>query len=125
MRLFPPTRRDVLLKLGAAMTALATASLAPPRAFAQGTIRKRKNIESLSSDELSVYKHAIQVLKDHSSDPNDPKGMPTGPRCMTCSTSPFIPAARIFPRNSSPGTGAISTTLKSRCRTATHRPPRT
>ena len=74
MRLFPPTRRDVLRKLGAATMALATASLAPPRAFAQGTIRKRKNIESLSSDELSVYKHAIQVLKDHSSDPNDPKG---------------------------------------------------
>jgi len=72
MRLFPNTRRDVLLKLAAAMTALMAAPL--PRGFAQGTIRMRKNIETLSADELSAYKHAVQVMKDHSSNPNDPKG---------------------------------------------------
>ena len=60
MRPFPSTRRDVLLKLGAAMTALATASLAPPRAFAQGTIRKRKNIESLASTGQSLMPEGLE-----------------------------------------------------------------
>lgn len=76
MNLFPTTRRDILLKMSAAVTAAASSSLAPS-AFAQsptpGTLRRRKNIEKLGADELAAYKHAIQVLKSNT-DPNSPKG---------------------------------------------------
>jgi tyrosinase len=78
MKLFPTTRRDLLAKTGAAMTAAAWSSL-PHHAFAQsptpgGTVRMRKNIEKLGADDLATYKHAIQILQNNSSDPNNPKG---------------------------------------------------
>lgn len=68
------TRRDVL-KAGAVIGVVAASPIASRRAVAADQIRKRKNIEDLSADELSAYKHAIQTVKDRSKvNPDDRKG---------------------------------------------------
>jgi hypothetical protein len=74
MVLLPITRRDAL-KTGAAIAVAAASPIAPRHAVAADAVRKRRNIEALSADELSAYKHAIKTVKDRSkADPNDPKG---------------------------------------------------
>jgi hypothetical protein len=71
MVLLPGSRRNLLLGLGVA----ATLGQLPRLASAQGTTRKRKNIETLTAAELQAYEHAIQIVKARSTaNPNDPAG---------------------------------------------------
>jgi hypothetical protein len=71
MVMLPESRRSLLFAIGAA----ATVGQLPRLAAAQGTIRKRKNIETLTPAELQAYEHAIQIVKARSTaNPNDPSG---------------------------------------------------
>ena len=75
MSRIPMTRRSAILNTGAAIAVAVASQIVPRSANAAGTVRKRKNIEALSADELTAYQHAIKVVKDRSkADPNDPKG---------------------------------------------------
>jgi len=75
MNLLPITRRTALSKAGAAMAIAVASPVALRSGLAANTIHKRKNIESLTVDELSAYKHAIKVVRDRGkADPNDRKG---------------------------------------------------
>ena len=70
------TRREAL-QLGAGGAASSTMGLvsSTPAGATGGVVPLRKNIESLSTTELSVYAHAIQITKDRSkANPNDPEG---------------------------------------------------
>jgi hypothetical protein len=69
------TRRDLLLGATAAMATCVIPKFIAGSAIAQGTIRKRRNIESLSATELQAYEHAIKIVKDRSTaNPDDPDG---------------------------------------------------
>jgi tyrosinase len=75
MNLSPMTRRNALLRAGAGMAVAVAWPVVPRYASAADTIRKRKNMENLTADELAAYKHAIKTVKDRSKvDPNDPNG---------------------------------------------------
>lgn len=75
MNLIPLTRRMALRSAAAAIAAAAASPFVPRPGHAAGPVRKRKNIEKLSADELNAYKHAIKIVKDRGkADPNDRKG---------------------------------------------------
>jgi hypothetical protein len=75
MKSISATRRGLLLGTTAAMAASGIPKFIAGSAIAQGTIPKRRNIESLSAAELQAYEHAIKIVKDRSTaNPDDPDG---------------------------------------------------
>jgi tyrosinase len=69
------TRRQALIGAGAAIAAGAVTELTFGPVLAATIVRKRKNIEALTADELSSYEHAIKILKDRSNtNANDTTG---------------------------------------------------